>query len=111
LNHKIIDDENSSPVNVPMFTANNNTDNDDDPFDEMNCKHLNVMANNLFSIAQAARVSTRAIFPSPEQFSSIIEQRVFAKCSIHNFLLTFLFFTCSMFASSLDHNRTGGVEW
>jgi hypothetical protein len=78
-----------------MFTANNNTDNDDDPSDEMNCKHLNVMANNLFSIAQAARVSTRAIFPSPEQFSSIIEQRVFAKCSIHNFLLTVFSVLCS----------------
>jgi hypothetical protein len=100
LNRKIIDDENSSPVKVPMFTANNNN-----PFnnDEMNRKHLNVMTNNLFSMAQAVRVSTRAIFPFPEQFSSIIE-RVFAKCFIHNFLLTG--FSVFVFASSLDHKTT-----
>lgn len=88
----------------PCSDANNNN-----PSAEMNCKHLNVMTNNLFSIAQAGWVSTRANFVSPEQFSSIIEQQQVSECSPNvSFIIFFwrVFFSVFVFASSLDHKTT-----
>lgn len=51
---------------------------------------------------QAVQISTPAVVVADvEHFLSIIERRMFAKCFIHNFLLT-----VAVFASSSDHNNT-----
>lgn len=64
---------------------------------EMDRKHLNVMTNNLFfHHRQAVQISTtwRACNSRYRTVWSIIERRMFAKCFIHNFLLTFFFCFC-----------------